>query len=131
MPMVSSSCDMRGMPRVVMLSTWVSPRWKSPDPWAVGTTPTSAVTGRRSLTPRPSMRTPSSTMRRRTVFLVRALTASRISFSRPSNSAARVREIWAVASSRAALRSALLTMLVALETTSAPTSSTRAKTSWP
>src|SRR5438105_11004769 len=61
---------MRGMPRVVTLSTWVSPRWNRPEPWAVGITPTSADTGRRSVTPRPSMRTPSSTMRLRTSFLV-------------------------------------------------------------
>ena len=27
---------MRGMPSVVTLSTWVSPRWNRPEPWAVG-----------------------------------------------------------------------------------------------
>ena len=39
MPMVSSSWSIRGMPRVVTLSTWVSPRWNRPDPWAVATMP--------------------------------------------------------------------------------------------
>ena len=41
-PSVSSSWSMRGMPRVTTLSTWVSPRWNRPEPWAVGRTPTSA-----------------------------------------------------------------------------------------
>ena len=30
------NCSMRGMPRVSTLSTWVSPRWKRPEPCAVG-----------------------------------------------------------------------------------------------
>ena len=97
----------------------------------MGTTPTSALTGRMSRTPRPSMRTPSSTIRRRTIFLVSDRTASRTSLSRPSSSGARVMAMWAVASSRAAVRSALPTIVVALEMTSAPTSSTRVNTSWP
>ena len=36
---------MRGMPSVVTLSTWVSPRWNRPEPWAVGMRPTSADSG--------------------------------------------------------------------------------------
>ncbi len=61
---------MRGMPRVVKLRTWVSPRWNRPEPWAVGIRPTRADSGRRSRVPRPSMRTPSFTMRWRTRCLV-------------------------------------------------------------
>ena len=56
---------MRGIPSVVTDNTWVSPRWKRPVPCAVGTTPISADNGRMSAAPRPSMRTPSFTMRRR------------------------------------------------------------------
>ena len=36
------NCSMRGMPRVSTLSTWVSPRWKRPEPCAVGRISTSA-----------------------------------------------------------------------------------------
>ena len=42
---------MRGMPSVVTLSTWVSPRWNRPEPWAVGMIPTSADSGRMSAGP--------------------------------------------------------------------------------
>src|SRR5436305_92140 len=63
MPMVSSIWAMRGMPRLVTVRTWVSPRWNRPVPWAVGRMPTSALSGRRSVGPRPSMRLPSSTTR--------------------------------------------------------------------
>ena len=83
---VSRSWFIRGMASVQTFNTCVSPRWNRPEPWAVGSTPTSAETGRRSATPRPSMRTPSSTMRLRTSFLVSLRTASLISRSRPANS---------------------------------------------
>ena len=56
---------MRGMPSVATDSTWVSPRWNRPVPCAVGRTPISADSGRMSAGPRPSMRTPSLTMRLR------------------------------------------------------------------
>ena len=49
MPIVSSSWFIRGMPSVVTLSTCVSPRWKSPEPCAVGMRPTSAESGRMSV----------------------------------------------------------------------------------
>ena len=85
-PRLSSSWSIFGMPRVRTLSTWVSPRWNRPVPWAVRSTPTSEETGRRSAGPRPSMRTPSSTMRlRMTAFWIERA-ASLISFSRPANS---------------------------------------------
>ena len=55
---------MRGMPSVATDSTCVSPRWNRPEPCAVGDAcPTSADSGRMSVVPRPSMRTPSLTMR--------------------------------------------------------------------
>ena len=66
MPMVSSICSMRGMASVATLSTWVSPRWNNPEPWAVEITPTSAESTRMSDEPRPSMRARSLTMRLRT-----------------------------------------------------------------
>ena len=69
-------CSMRLMPSVVTLSTWVSPRWNRPEPCDVAIRPTSAVSGRMSVGPRPSMRTPSSTMRRRTISFVVARTAA-------------------------------------------------------
>ena len=74
---------MRGMPRVVTLRTWVSPRWNSPEPCAVGMSPTRADRGLMSRGPgRRSVR-PSSTIRWRTSFLVSERTAAEISFSRP------------------------------------------------
>ena len=117
MPMVSSSWFMRGMPRVVTFSTWVSPRWKRAEPWAVGKRPTSADSGRMSVVPRPSMRTPSSTMRLRTSFLVSERTAALISRSRSGNSGAELgddRPSWPRPS--AALRSAFSVMALALAT---------------
>ena len=76
---------MRGMPSVVTLSTWVSPRWNRPVPCAVGMKPTSADSGRMSAVPRPSMRTPSSTIRVRTTFFCSERNAALISRSRPAN----------------------------------------------
>ena len=129
MPMVSSICSMRGMPRVATDRTWVSPRWKRPQPCAVGMRPISADRGRMSAGPRPSMRMPSSTMRLRTIFFWRDRTAALISLSRPSNSAARSPLIPAMAASVARLRSALLEMALASVMRSVPTSATRANTS--
>ncbi len=109
----------RGIASVVTLSTCVSPRWKSPLPCAVGKMPTSADTGRRSFGPRPSMRTPSLTMRVRTSCLVSERTASLICFSwpakRPGASAvpASAATVSAVTASIAALRSALSEMRTA------------------
>ena len=66
---VSISWFMRGMAMVTTFITWVSPRWNRPVPCAVGSTPTSLLSGRRSRGPRPSMRRPSSTIRLRTSLL--------------------------------------------------------------
>ena len=129
--MVSSSWFIRGMPRVVTLSTWVSPRWNSAEPWAVGNRSTSADSGRMSVVVRPSMRRPSSTIRLRTSFLVRPRTAALISPSRSGNSPASSAMMVAVASARAALRSALAVMVLAAATASVPTASTRSHTSSP
>ena len=122
---------MRGMPSVATLSTWVSPRWNRPEPWAVGMRPTSADSGRRSVGPRPSMRMPSSTMRLRTIFFWRALTAALISLSRPSNSLASSALMAAMAASVATFRSALATMVLASAMRSVPTAATRSNTSSP
>ena len=117
---------MRGMPRVVKLRTWVSPRWNSPEPWAVGIRPTRADSGRRSRVPRPSMRTPSFTMRWRTRCLVSDRTALAISFSRPGSSADSSSSSDRVTAARAASRSDLSEMVVTLERRSVPDASTRA-----
>ena len=129
--MVSSNWFIRGMPRVVTLSTWVSPRWKRAEPCAVGNRSTSADSGRISVVVRPSMRMPSSTMRLRTSFLVRLRTAALISPSRSGNSAASSARMAVPASSRAALRSALAVMVLAEATGPVPTASTRSHTSSP
>ena len=80
---VSSIWAMRGMPRVVTLSTWVSPRWNRAEPCAVGRRSISAESGRMSAVPRPSTRRPSSTMRLRTSFLVSERMAALISPAAP------------------------------------------------
>ena len=77
---------MRGMAMVSTLITWVSPRWNSAEPCAVGSTPTSAEIARRSPTPRPSMRTPSLTTRDRISFLLSERTASLTMLFWPANS---------------------------------------------
>ena len=83
------------------------------------------------------MRSPSSTMRRRTSFLVSERTASLISFSRPANSpgASPVPASSAIAvattSSVAALRSALAEIVTAVASRSVATRSTAANTSSP
>ena len=131
-PMVSSIWFMRGMASVVTVSTWVSPRWNRPEPCAVGSTPTSDDSGRRSRTPRPSMRMPSSTTRLRTSFLVSERMASLICFSWPAKApgASAVPASSAmtepVASSMAALRSALRAMVTALASAGVPLASTAA-----
>ena len=56
---------------MVTFSTWVSPRWNRPEPWARGRMPTSASSGRMSRGPRPSIRLASLTTRWRTSSLVR------------------------------------------------------------
>ena len=111
---------MRGMPRVVTLSTWVSPRWNSAEPWAVGKRSISADRGRMSDVPRPSTRTPSSTMRLRTSFLVSERMAALTSPARPSNSSASAAWISLPAASSAALRSALAVTRLALAMRSVP-----------
>ena len=58
-----------------MLSTCVSPRWKSPEPWVRFTVFTSTVRGRMSVGARPSRRTPSFTTRSRIVDLRTCLKA--------------------------------------------------------
>ena len=120
---------MRGMPSVVTLSTWVSPRWKSAEPCAVGSRSISAESGRMSAMPRPSTRTPSSTMRLRTSFLVSERMAALTSPGRSANSSPRAARISSPAASSAALRSALLVTRLALAMGSVPTASTRAHTS--
>ena len=78
---------MRSIPSVVTFRTWVSPRWNRPEPCALGTSPTSAVSGLISSVLRPSSRMPSSTIRRRMAFFCRSLNAGEIcpaADSRPS-----------------------------------------------
>ena len=77
----------RGMPSVVTLTTWVSPRWNSAEPCVIGNRSTSADSGR--MLGRWCVRrcaAPSSTMRRRTSFLVSERTAGLISPTRSGNS---------------------------------------------
>src|SRR5437764_200477 len=81
---VSSACSMRNMFRVVTPRIWVSPRSKSADPCTRGSTSTSAVSGRMSRSPRPSMRTWSRSTRARTAFCVTDRKAALISFSHPA-----------------------------------------------
>ena len=126
---VSSSWFIRGMPRVVTLSTWVSPRWNSAEPCAVGNRSISAERGRISDVPRPSTRSPSSTMRLRTNFFVKERMAALTSPARSTNSSPSAERISSPAASRAALRSALEVTRFALAMGSVPTASTRAHTS--
>ena len=58
-----------------MLSTCVSPRWKSPEPWVRFTVPTSTVSGRMSAGERPSRRMPFLTTLSRIVDLRTCLKA--------------------------------------------------------
>ena len=70
--------------------------------------------------PRPSMRTPSSTIRLRTSFLVRERTAEDISFSLPANSSDSSSISEAAVSDSAASRSDLSEMVVTLPIRSDP-----------
>ena len=58
--MVSSFWQAERVSRVHTESTWVWPRVNRPEPWARGSTPTSALRGRISFFWRPSTRWPSS-----------------------------------------------------------------------
>ena len=78
---------MRSMPSVVMFSTWVSPRLNNAEPWARFSTPTSADSGRMSLGPRPSRRTPSAITRARMTFFCSCFHAGPNSLPRVSKSA--------------------------------------------
>ena len=117
------------MPSVVTLSTCVSPRWNRPEPWAVGSTPTSDDSGRMSVGVRPSMRAPSLTMRRRTIFFSSALAALLISRCCSGNSGSSVSMTALAASPWAASRSALTVMPATLVKLSVPMASTRAEIS--
>ena len=124
--------SIRAVPSVVMFNTWVSPRSNSPEPWAVSTTPTSEPSGRRSAAARPSIRTPSYTMRLRTMLLVSERTAAEICLSAPSNSANRSASVEAISSlacDSASWRSVLSAIDIAAASLSAPTSATAASTS--
>ena len=59
-------CSSWPVPSVATTSAWVSPRVNSEEPWARGSTPTSATIGRTVLVSRPSMRLPVSRMAPRT-----------------------------------------------------------------
>ncbi len=59
-------CSSWPVPSVVTTSACVSPRVNSEEPWARGSTPTSATIGRTVLVSRPSMRLPVSRMALRT-----------------------------------------------------------------
>ena len=132
---MSRSWFILGIASVVTFITCVSPRWNRPEPWAVGSTPTSADTGRRSVVPRPLMRMPSLVMRRRTSFLVSDRTASRISFSWPASSPgasavpASSAMVASATSSMAALRSAFWAIVTAPPSLSVATRSTAVNTS--
>ena len=67
----SICCSILSMFSVVTPMIWVSPRSKMAEPCTRGRTSTSAVSLRMSVRPRPSMRTWSVRMRRRTICLVR------------------------------------------------------------
>ena len=63
-------------PSVVKARTWVSPRWNSPVPCALGEIPVSQVSVRISSAPRPSGRSPFSMIRRRNSFSTNESNAS-------------------------------------------------------
>ena len=125
----------RGMAIVSTVRTWVSPRWNRPEPCAVGSAPVSAEIGRRSATPRPSMRTPSLTTRARISFLLSERTASLTMPFCPANSPGSSlvphssATISAVTASVASLRSDLLAIVMTGASLSLPAFSTAAKIS--
>ena len=126
---------MRGMPRVSTLSTWVSPRWKRPEPCAVGRISTSAESGRMSVVPRPSMRRPSLTIRLRTTFFCSARNAGWIGVARDANGSgsSAVPHIASSSpsriSSRRSLRADLSAMAIASEVLAVACSATVSNTS--
>ena len=114
---------------VVTPRIWVSPRWNSAEPCTRGSTPTSADRVRMSASPRPSIRMFSVSVRCRTIFLVSALSAPEISFSRPSKRSASFSVTsWRIAWV-ASLRSSLPGICMACFTRSAASASTAAYTS--
>ncbi len=64
-------CLLLDGPSVAMLSAWVCPRWKRPEPWVRGRKPTSTLIGLIVRVSRPSIRIPSLSTSSRTVALVR------------------------------------------------------------
>ncbi len=129
------NCSMRGMPSVSTLSTWVSPRWKRPVPWAVGRMSTSAESGRMSVVPRPSMRRPSLTMRLRTTCFCNERNAGLICLTRdwycwgssavPASASSSPSRI----SSRRSLRAVLSAMDIASDVLAVACSATASNTS--
>jgi len=65
----SINCSSSPVPSVVTTSACVSPRVNRAEPWARGSTPTSATIGRTVLVSRPSMRWPVFRMLPRTISL--------------------------------------------------------------
>ena len=65
-------CTSLDGPSVAIESACVWPRWKSPEPWVRGRTPTSTLIGRIVLVSRPSMRMFSPRTSSRTVAFVTA-----------------------------------------------------------
>ncbi len=120
---------MRSMFSVVTPRIWVSPRSNSAEPWARGTTSTSADSGRMSVMPRPSMRTWSRRMRWRTSFLFSDRNAAPSSFSRPSNFSPSEPSTPTLTSSSLASRSCLPAMVSAAARSSLAAASTASKTS--
>jgi len=108
---------------------WVSPRWNSAEPWTRGSTPTSADNVRMSRTPRPSMRTCSVSVLRRTTFLVSARNAPVISFSRPAKAPSSSECTVASSSSVVVSRSTLPAMVMTWARRSDAAASTAAYTS--
>ena len=120
---------MRSMFSVVTPMIWVSPRSNSAEPCARGTTSTSADSGRMSVMPRPSMRTWSVRIRRRTSFLFSDRNAAPISFSRPSNCGATFSSTAALTSSMRDSRSCLPAIVSAWARSSDACAATASSTS--
>ena len=125
--MPSTIWSMRCVPRVVTLRTCVSPLWKSPEPWVMAMTPTSAERGRMSVVSLPSMRRPSARIRSRTMVLESERTADLACCSTPSTSGRRsatAAMICSAASRSAARRSALSAISRAADSGPRPNSAT-------
>ena len=108
---------------------WVSPRSNSADPCTRGSTCVWADSGRMSVRPRPSMRTPSEMIRSRTSFLVSDRNAALISFSRPSNCSASFSLASALTRSVSASRSCLPAIVSAWASSSETSRATASYTS--